>query len=591
MMAPGRSARFAESHAGLLLSAAVCASLLIVSVLSGRFGLIGPDGDDVMRLVQVRDLLNGQSWLDLRQPRLGPEGGTLMHWSRLVDLPIAAIAAVFTPFLGEDAALALAFTFWPLISMLIVTGALVYGARAVGGQGVVLFAGILGFAVLFRHFRFLPGAIDHHNVQLGLVLLASAALLARDRPAAPMAFSGACLALAAAVGVEVHLFVAAIAAFVAVDWAISGAPARRGAVVFGASFAAVLAATFLVTVPPLDYWTARCDAHSSVTLLAGLGGGAAFALAAQVTSDKSLAIRLGALANVGAICVAFVLVAGPQCLGNPLTALSADARELWLARVDEARPTLALLDGRLDEVLFRLGTQVAGLAAAAWMVRQGKDRRAGLLFILLLTVSLLFALYQTRFYVFGQIFAVLPLAIATARIWSGEAGPAWPRLAYLGVVLVSVPAIWGVAGKVLAPSAAPPLAELAAEAATACDPAATHAVLNTLPAGRILAPASDTPGLLLETPHSALYGHYHRNTAGIDAALGIFTAPADEAYARLRAARVDYLLVCPADADMQFFAGHAPDGLVAEILRGEVPAWLQPAGQGGPTAIYRVRPG
>ncbi len=586
MTAPGRSENFAEGHAGLLLSVAVCTSLLIVSILMGGFGAIGPDGDDVMRLVQVRDLLEGRSWFDLTQPRLGPEGGTLMHWSRLVDLPIAAIAALFTPLLGQDAALGLAFTFWPIISVLVVTAALVHGARAVGGRGVVLFTCLLGFAVLFRHFRFLPGAIDHHNIQLGLVLLAAAALLARGRPAAPMALSGACLALAATVGVEVYLFVAAIAAFVAVDWAISGASARQGAVVFGASFAAVLAATFLVTVPPLDYWTARCDAHSSVTLLAGLGGGAAFALAAQITSDKSFAIRLGALANVGAICVAFVLVAGPQCFANPLAALSPEARDLWLSRVDEARPTLALMNAHPDEVLFRLGSQIAGLGAALWMVWQGRDRRAGLLFVLLLTVSLLFALYQTRFYVFGQLFAILPLAVLIARIHAGEAGSSWPRLAYLVVLLAALPFTWSIAGGLLAPSGAGPTAPLAAS----CDPAATHAELNTLPTGRILAPASDAPGLLLETPHSTLHGHYHRNAAGIDAALAIFTAPPDDAHARLRAVRVDYLLVCPADPDLQFFAGYAPDGLVAKILSGEVPAWLQPAGQGGATAIYRVRP-
>ena len=585
MTAPGRYANLSEGHAGLLLSVAVCTSLVIVSILTGGFGAIGPDGDDVMRLVQVRELLQGHSWFDLTQPRLGPEGGTLMHWSRLVDLPIAAIAALFTPFLGQEAALGLAFTFWPLISVLMVTSALVHGARAVGGRGVVLFTSIVGFAVLFRHFRFLPGAIDHHNIQLGLVLLAAAALLARDRPAAPMALSGACLALAAAVGVEVYLFVAAIAAFVAVDWAISGAPARQGAVVFGASFAAVLAATFLVTVPPLDYWTARCDAHSSVTLLAGLSGGAAFALVAQVTSDKSLAIRLGALANVAAICAAFVLVAGPQCFGNPLAALSPEARELWLSRVDEARPTLALLKAHPDEVLFRLGTQVAGLAAALWMIWQGRDRRAGLLFVLLLTVSLLFALYQTRFYVFGQLLAVLPLAVLVARLQSGEAGPSSPRLAYLAVLLAALPFSWSSAGGLLRPSGAQPAAVLPS---AACDPAATYAALNTLPTGRILAPASDTPGLLLETSHSMLHGHYHRNTAGIDAALAIFTAAPDEARVRLRAAQVDYLLVCPADPDLQFFARHAPDGLIAEILRGDAPSWLQPAGQGGATAIYRV---
>lgn len=582
--------RLAEDHAAVLLSAAVVVSLMIVSLLSGSFGQIGPDGDDVMRLVQIRELLDGQGWYDLRQPRLGPEGGTLMHWSRLVDLPIAAIAFVLAPFLGQEAALGFAVSIWPLISVLIVTGALIAGARALGGQGVVLFTAVLGFAVLYRHFRFLPGAIDHHNLQLGLVLLGTVLLLSRERPAAQMALSGLCLSLAAAIGVEVHLFVAVLAAFVAIDWAITGAPAQRGAVVFGASFAAGLAVTFLATVPPLDYWTARCDAHSSVTLLAGLGGGVAFALAAQVTSAKSLAIRAAALANVAAISAALVLVSGPACLGNPLDALSPQARELWLARVDEARPTFAYLDGRLDEFLFRLGTMVAGLGAAIWLALRRDQTRAQLLFILMLTVSMVFALYQTRFYVFGQLFAVLPLAMLVARLHSGAFEPAVPRLAYLGVMIVALPALWGLAGAALAPSKAPPMATLAAEAAAACDPQETHAALNALPPGRILAPASDTPGLLLETRHSALYGHYHRNTAGIDAALGIFTAAPDAARARLAAARVDYLLVCPADADIRFFAERAPDGLIAGLLSGEVPVWLEPVSADTPTAIYRVRP-
>ena len=587
MTAPVRPATFAEDHAGLLLSAAVVASLMIVSMLSGSFGAIGPDGDDVMRLVQVRELLEGQAWFDLRQPRLGPEGGTLMHWSRLVDLPIAAIAAALSPFLGRETAIGFAITVWPLISMLIVTSALFAGARALGGRGVLLFTCVIAFAVLYRHFRFLPGSIDHHNLQLGLVLLGAVSLLGRERPPAPMALAGVSLALAAAIGVEVHLFVAVIAAFVAFDWAVSGAPAQRGAVVFGASFAATLAATFLITVPPLDYWTARCDAHSSVTLLAGLAGGVSFALAAQMTSDKSLAIRLAVLANVAAITAAMIMVSGPQCLANPLDALSADARELWLARVDEARPTLVFLNGQLDEFLFRLGTILAGIGAALFLARRGDNTRAQVLFILLLTVSLIFALYQTRFYVFGQLFAILPLALLAARIHAGAAGPAVPRLAYLAVLLLAAPFLWGLAGRMIAPPKAP--AALSVAATEACDPRAIHAALNALPTGRILAPASDAPDLLLETRHSVLYGHYHRNLAGIDAALAIFTSPPDAARARLKAAGVDYLLVCPSDVDLKFFAGHAPDGLIGEIMASRPPAWLEPALVAGPATIYRIR--
>src|SRR6266545_1943259 len=47
--------------------------------------------DDAMRLAEVRDLLNGQGWFDLTQYRLNPPAGVAMHWSRLIDLPIALL--------------------------------------------------------------------------------------------------------------------------------------------------------------------------------------------------------------------------------------------------------------------------------------------------------------------------------------------------------------------------------------------------------------------------------------------------------------------------------------------------------------------
>src|ERR1044072_5729070 len=55
------------------------------------------DTDDNMRIMQVRALLAGQGWYDLPQHRLA---GSNIHWSRLVDLPIAALKLVFTPLFG-----------------------------------------------------------------------------------------------------------------------------------------------------------------------------------------------------------------------------------------------------------------------------------------------------------------------------------------------------------------------------------------------------------------------------------------------------------------------------------------------------------
>src|SRR5688500_20280534 len=65
-----------------------------------------------MRISQVRALLAGQDWYDLRQYRLDPPLGADIHWSRLVDLPIAGLKLALAPLFGgaadERAAVAIA---------------------------------------------------------------------------------------------------------------------------------------------------------------------------------------------------------------------------------------------------------------------------------------------------------------------------------------------------------------------------------------------------------------------------------------------------------------------------------------------------
>jgi hypothetical protein len=65
---------------------------------------VSADGDDQMRLVQVRDWLAGQGWFDTRQHRVLPPDGISMHWTRYVDLGIAAILTVASPLLAPEAA-------------------------------------------------------------------------------------------------------------------------------------------------------------------------------------------------------------------------------------------------------------------------------------------------------------------------------------------------------------------------------------------------------------------------------------------------------------------------------------------------------
>src|SRR3954449_5095892 len=88
-----------------------------------------PDTDDNMRMMQVRALLHGQGWYDLRQYRLNPPFGASIHWSRLVDLPIAGLILALRPFLGAAAAERWAVAIAPMLPYLLLLWSLALAVR------------------------------------------------------------------------------------------------------------------------------------------------------------------------------------------------------------------------------------------------------------------------------------------------------------------------------------------------------------------------------------------------------------------------------------------------------------------------------
>ncbi|MFM2279943.1 MAG: hypothetical protein RLZZ444_2174, partial [Pseudomonadota bacterium] len=109
----------------------------------------------------------------------------------------------------------------------------------------------------------------------------------------------------------------------------------------------------------------------------------------------------------------------------------------------------------------------------------------------------------------------------------------------------------------------------------ACPSKSALQAMANLPQGRIL--SSSNPGSLIlrYTPHSALTGNYHRNQSGMVAALKMEMAPPDEALAMIRQFKIDYVLLCDGDGQVEALREHFPAGLVGRIFAGEVPVWLE----------------
>ncbi len=308
--------------------------------------------DDFMRLVEVRDFLNGQGWFDLTQYRLDPPAGVVMHWSRLIDVPLALLIAALTPVIGAVRAEVWVATLWPPLTFLPILALVGVLARRLGGATAVL-PGVLLAAVSappLVHVR--PGALDHHGMQMLLVLAATTATAMPGRRRLVSALGGLAAATSNAIGLEMLPAIAAILTALGLRWAIEGedtAPATSG---FGFGFGIGTAALFAITVPPAS-WTA--PVYDSISLVwvaaAALAGGALALLAAMSGRLRSAKARLaaGVLAGVGALAI--VAIAFPAVINDPYANLDPRIVDLWLSHVLEAQSLIGIAHDSTRELL------------------------------------------------------------------------------------------------------------------------------------------------------------------------------------------------------------------------------------------------
>src|SRR5436190_21762117 len=179
------------------------------------FGL--GDTDDNMRIMQVRAFLHGQGWYDLRQYRLNPPFGAHIHWSRLVDLPIAGLILALRPFLGGAAAERWAVAIAPMLPFLLLLFSLALTARRFLGPT----AYILVFTALFfagsNNGMFTPERIDHHGWQLALLAFGISSIADKDRVRGGIML-GLSSALSLAIGLEMIIYLALAGVAMVLFW-------------------------------------------------------------------------------------------------------------------------------------------------------------------------------------------------------------------------------------------------------------------------------------------------------------------------------------------------------------------------------------
>ncbi|MCR5869818.1 hypothetical protein LRS12_03035 [Sphingomonas sp. J344] len=272
-----------------------------------------PDTDDVMRLQQIRDWLAGQGWNDLAQHRLGPEG-LEMHWSRLPDLVPGAIVALLTPLLGAHGAELVAVMLSP---MLLFAAALMLIASIARRLEVSAPVAVVVAALAYpASALFLPGRIDHHGVQLVLVLILVRALICPGGWRSGVS-AGVASVASLVVGMETAPFLGLGGGVLVLRWAVAGEGERPRLLGYGVALVAGLGIAALL-FRTSGWNVASCDAFAAPLWRAAQ-------VAALVPPGLALAgsrlvaprARVGAAILLGGVAAAVALALSPACL-SPL---------------------------------------------------------------------------------------------------------------------------------------------------------------------------------------------------------------------------------------------------------------------------------
>jgi asparagine N-glycosylation enzyme membrane subunit Stt3 len=569
----------------LVLIAAIIVALVVV--LGPHFKRVMQwgleDNDDAMRVLQVGDWIGGQAWFDVSQHRLNPPGGGDMHWSRLADLLLAALMAPLMAIYGSDLGPKYA-AFWaPMVAGAIYVWVGARTAKCLGGPVAFLPGIILAASAPAALSYFLPGRVDHHGLQMTLIVAAIWGLFAGTRRSSALA--GVAIAAGIAIGLEALPLQIVLIAWVAMRWGLRGQDVKDQTFGFGLGFGVALVVLFVATVPAAKWNLPVNDAIGRGYVVLGFAGGVLLAGAAWLFSATKLLVRLAILVAIGVVVLSGIALF-PEIIVPPYGRVDPLLIKLWLNNVNETAP---LYSSKLSRLLsFALFPALAAVGAIiAVIITKDKERDLWILAALTILVAGGLAIFwQSR-----------TAGLATAV--SGIISAAMIALAYqrfnwkvaAGFALLVNPIIPGVAGAAIAKVFEPENTRYATGGGQGCYNEPSFKTLTDAAPGLVVAPIDMGARILMATRHKVLAAPYHRNNVGNLAAYQVFLLPQDQAKARVASLGAGYVAICRKSAEVSILSREAPKGLMADLQAGRIPAWLvaMPTPKGSDVVAYSVK--
>ena len=493
----------------------------IVAGMSMHEGFANKGNDDIMRMLTVRDWLAGQGWYDVVQYRLIPPDGVSLHWSRYIDAGIAMIIVPLSWVMPMTMAETTAATIWPTLILLVTLLSVAFGTRRVFGTAASCFA-VLCFALwpLTANLHSRAGNLDHHNVQMLLMVLMAFSVVWPSRHKTAGYVGGIAGSLSLAVGLESLVFVVGVGVVALARTIIEKTRKTND---FLMSFCLALSVGSVVLwlgqTGPDVRMDLMCDQLAPPTLALVVIASIACMLSVITTRfSNSSIVGFGSALLVVTVGLGLAWPLVSHCLAGPYAQIPPELQELISTRITEAKPGLLYARKEVAASLVLIIPIFAAILAGVtqWYTTRnhssGNENERNALGILLLlcvfSVPLMF-LQMRAVIVAASVVPMIGGVIVAHRVRlyfvTRELKDGLLALFFATVVISPMTVVLSLQ------SVLPTSENINSEAHNDCRNYNSLVALNEVPPAIILNHLNFGPSLLWATHHSALAAPYHRS--------------------------------------------------------------------------------
>lgn len=395
----------------------VCVIAVYITLDLSGDTLHNGDIDDQLRGLFLRLLLSSSGWYDLSLPTVrGPEI-YISPWSRLIDAPYASIAFALQYFFGQERSIDIAFKMWPPIlgaiySILIVSVL----KRLCPSKADLPVKTLLGLLIVmpYAFWEFSPGRIDHHNLQIVLLLLVIYGISRFDMVGG--ATVGVSVSVSTAVGLETLPISALILIALSCTWVFNVRGSRTMLGSTGIACFVMPPILMLVLIPPAHYWTMSADAFSMPYIQALSAFGLVSVLVSIGLGERcNRMVRGIILLFLGAAGLTCILLQYPLMASGPFSMITGPSRLYWFDRIQQEMTSLQFFRTQDHIAIALLATMSLTLVLAAPSARRSiSEGRPQLPIIYLLACALLILVFLSNRFLrisVGVVPLLMPLAI------------------------------------------------------------------------------------------------------------------------------------------------------------------------------------